>query len=112
MYLFLRSNFKLHHLMATKKSTAQASEPAATEKKPKAAASPKSPAAPKRLKKATPEKEMPVISYAAIAQRAYFLSEDRCRSNKSGNPTQDWLDAEKQLTAELMPKRANGKRSK
>jgi len=75
------------------KKTPKAAPIKATEEKP---ATPKSPRS-----KATPA----IISAELIAQRAYFIAEERMRSGKPGDPTQDWLDAENQLKAELKPKR-------
>ena len=105
--------------MATKKTKPETSElkpkkPAAAPKSAPAAKPAKAPAAKAvPAKKAAPAaKSAPVkaakaalakpagISTELIAQRAYFIAEARLRSRTPGNPTQDWLEAEKQLKAE------------
>lgn len=69
----------------------------------KAKASPKSEkasakAAPKKAKSAPVDM---TISESDIAIRAYFISEKRQKEGLPGDHNQDWLEAERQLIAEL-----------
>jgi hypothetical protein len=48
-----------------------------------------------------------VISQDDIALRAYFISEARRARGEGGDPTGDWLEAERQLRAEAAAKKNN-----
>ena len=52
------------------------------------------------------------ISAELIAQRAYYIAEERQRTGALGDSTQDWLEAEKQLKSELKPKKVSPKKAK
>jgi hypothetical protein len=52
------------------------------------------------------------ISSEEVAQRAYFIAQERRQSGASGSETQDWLNAEAQLKAELKPKKTSAKKPK
>jgi hypothetical protein len=60
----------------------------------------KKPAAPKRVRK---KAVTMARSFTAedIALRAYFIAEKRQRAGEYGTPESDWLEAERQLSAEL-----------
>lgn len=57
----------------------------------KKAAAPRKPAA---------KKTAPAFSAADVAVRAYFVAENRRASGLPGDEHSDWLEAERQLTAE------------
>ena len=52
-------------------------------------------------KKSTPPKAPPKVSDEAIRTRAYFIAEHRERLSLPGNAHSDWLEARRQLLAEL-----------
>jgi hypothetical protein len=49
------------------------------------------------------EPVVPVFTTDDVALRAYFISEKRRAHGLPGNEHQDWLEAERQLTAESQP---------
>lgn len=65
----------------------------------------KDPTVPKKNTKPAAAKPKPQsngsIPSELIAQRAYYIAEARFRAGFPGDPTQDWLEAEKQLKAEV-----------
>jgi hypothetical protein len=71
-----------------------AAEPAAT----KASSPRKKPAS---RKTSAPKKAVPHISDEAIRMRAYFIAEHRERMSLPGDAHSDWLEARRQLLAEL-----------
>lgn len=72
---------------------AKTSVKAEKSEKPKA---PRKAPAPKRKAAAAP-----ILAIEAIQLRAYFLAEDRSKNGQHGSPEQDWIEAERQLLAEL-----------
>ena len=52
-------------------------------------------------KKSTPPKATPNVSDEAIRTRAYFIAEQRERMSLPGDADSDWLEARRQLLAEL-----------
>jgi hypothetical protein len=77
-----------------------ADQPAAIEKPPVKKRAPRRKAAKKnaadKVEAATPQ-----ISDEAIRLRAYFIAEERIRLGRPGNEHSDWLEARRQLVAEL-----------
>lgn len=71
-----------------------------TAAKPALAATPK-PAVAKAKKTVAPE---PEISFDEISLRAYFIAERRQAMGWPGDPTSDWIEAERQLKAEAARK--------
>jgi hypothetical protein len=63
----------------------------------------KAPAAPKKtVTKAT----KPVFSLEALELRAYFIAEKRQLAGLPGDAHEDWIEAERQLLAELKAKKS------
>jgi hypothetical protein len=56
---------------------------------------------PASRKASAPKKAGPHISDEAIRTRAYFIAEQRERMSLPGNADSDWLEARRQLLAEL-----------
>ncbi len=52
-------------------------------------------------KKSAPQRAAPRISDEAIRTRAYFIAEQRERMSLPGDADSDWLEARRQLLAEL-----------
>lgn len=52
-------------------------------------------------KKSSPQKATPHVSEEAIRTRAYFIAEQRERMSLPGDADSDWLEARRQLLAEL-----------
>jgi hypothetical protein len=77
--------------------------PTPAAKAPAANAAAKSAASPKIVKKPAVSTAKPVVEIPseAIALRAYFISEARQAAGEPGDSTTDWLEAERQLRAEL-----------
>lgn len=70
------------------------------------------PAAKKAPGRASSRKAPVEISTEDIQLRAYYIGEDRHRKNLPGDGHQDWLEAERQLRAELAkPKKASRKKA-
>ncbi len=76
---------------------------AVKEEKPLAKAAAKPAAAPKVMKKPAAPAAKPIVEIPTevIALRAYFISEARQGAGQPGDSTTDWLEAERQLRAEL-----------
>lgn len=64
------------------------------------AAKAKTPKRPTKKAKAKAENAT-LLTVEAIALRAYFLAEARQQAGSPGDATSDWLEAERQLLAEL-----------
>jgi hypothetical protein len=92
--------------MGKKTDISKPEAPSAPEAK---AAVAKKPAAKKSVAK-TPRKKAVVTKNAFthddIALRAYFIAEKRQKAGLPGNPQHDWIEAERQLTAESKKKAA------
>jgi hypothetical protein len=58
----------------------------------------KKPASPK---KSAPQRAAPRISDEAIRTRAYFIAEHRKRMSLPGDANSDWIEARRQLLAEI-----------
>ncbi|HEY2101884.1 MAG TPA: DUF2934 domain-containing protein [Chthoniobacterales bacterium] len=59
---------------------------------------------PSRARKNAEQKQKsaePEISDDAIRLRAYFIAEERMRKSIAGDPQSDWIEARRQLLAEL-----------
>ena len=112
-----------------KKTTTKSKPEIAAKRATKSAAKPKAPAPPppkavpappppppveskppkaalkaKRVVKKTPPKR-PSYTRDDVALRAYFISEKRRSHGLPGDEHQDWLEAERQITAELTKKK-------
>jgi hypothetical protein len=79
---------------------APATKPAAAKKPAAKKAAPKAPAT--KAKKATVAKA--AFTQDDIALRAYFIAEKRHKAGLPGDTHHDWLEAERQLTAESKKK--------
>ena len=71
---------------------------------PKAAK--KAPAAIKKTATKAAKPTKPVFSVEALELRAYFISEKRQIAGLPGDAHQDWIEAERQLLAELKAKKS------
>jgi DUF2934 family protein len=87
---------------------------AAAPARPAATAPAKRTAAPKK-RTTTPKKPAAAplaISQDDVALRAYFIAEKRQREGLPGDSTSDWVEAERQLRAELTGKKPRAKAGK
>ena len=82
--------------MPTKTTTKKKTAPAAVAKKPAVQkTAPAKAAVPKKAAACTPDE---------VALRAYFIAEKRSKLGLPGDSHSDWIEAERQLTAENRPK--------
>lgn len=85
--------------IAAAAAAAKAPRPAANNGAAASAAKPKKPASAKPA--ASASAPAPIISLEDIRLRAYFIAEDRRRNHIHGDEQGDWIEAERQLRAEL-----------
>jgi hypothetical protein len=89
---------------ATAKPAARAAKPAKTAPAPAAVKPATKPIKLTSSRRKAPEPAVPrVVTHEEIAVRAYLIAEHRQNHGIWGEPHLDWIEAERQLKAELLP---------